>query len=121
MITVFLSVKRIINYYRFGYKTEIRREFPQYLSDSRTHAGCDLLTISPDLLQKLADADNTNVKPKLNPEAAQASDLQRIAVDESPSASHSTKMQWPPEKLAEAYDYSIADTLKLEQIIAGMR
>lgn len=116
-----LSVKRIYNYYRkFGYKTEIMGASFRNTSQILELAGCDLLTISPDLLQKLADADNT-VKPKLNPEAAQASDLQRIAVDEKSFRFALNEDAMATEKLAEGIRLFCADTLKLEQIIAGMR
>ena len=44
-------------------------------------AGCDLLTISPDLLAKLQESDGP-VTRKLSPEAAKAADVERIEVTE---------------------------------------
>ena len=50
------SVKRIYNYYRkFGYKTEVMGASFRNTGQILELAGCDLLTISPDLLQKLAE------------------------------------------------------------------
>ncbi len=51
------SVKRIYNYYRkFGYKTEVMGASFRNTSQLTELAGCDLLTISPELLQKLAES-----------------------------------------------------------------
>ncbi len=64
------SVRRIYNYYRkFGYKTEVMGASFRNTSQILELAGCDLLTISPDLLQKLADSD-APVERKLSAEAA---------------------------------------------------
>ena len=80
------SVKRIYNYYRkFGYKTEVMGASFRNTSQITELAGCDLLTISPELLQKLAEND-APVTCKLNIEEAQASNLQKLTLDEKPSA-----------------------------------
>lgn len=77
-----LSVKRIYHYYRkFGYRTEIMGASFRNTSQILELAGCDLLTISPELLQKLSESSGT-VPRKLTPEAAQASDLQKMTLDE---------------------------------------
>lgn len=116
-----LSVKRIYNYYRkFGYNTEIMGASFRNTSQILELAGCDLLTISPDLLQKLSESTNA-VAPKLNKEAALASDLQRIAVDEKSFRFALNEDAMATEKLAEGIRLFCADTLKLEQIIESMR
>lgn len=116
-----LSVKRIYNYYRkFGYNTEIMGASFRNTSQILELAGCDLLTISPDLLQKLSESTNA-VAPKLNKEAALASDLQRIAVDEKSFRFALNEDAMATEKLAEGIRLFCADTLKLEQIIDSMR
>ena len=52
------SVKRIYNYYRkFGYTTEVMGASFRNTSQILELAGCDLLTISPELLQALADSE----------------------------------------------------------------
>lgn len=116
-----LSVKKIYNYYRkFGYKTEIMGASFRNTSQILELAGCDLLTISPDLLQKLSDSTNA-VSAKLNKEAALASDLKKIEVDEKSFRFALNEDAMATEKLAEGIRLFCADTVKLEQMIAGMR
>jgi transaldolase len=116
-----LSVKRIYNYYRkFGYKTEIMGASFRNTSQILELAGCDLLTISPDLLQKLNDTE-TKVAPKLNPEAALASDLEKLDINEQSFRFMLNEDAMATEKLAEGIRLFCADTIKLEAIIAGMR
>jgi transaldolase len=116
-----LSVKRIYNYYRkFGYKTEIMGASFRNTSQILELAGCDLLTISPDLLQKLNDTE-TKVAPKLNPEAALASDLEKLDINEQSFRFMLNEDAMATEKLAEGIRLFCADTVKLEAIIAGMR
>ena len=116
-----LSVKRIYNYYRkFGYNTEIMGASFRNTSQILELAGCDLLTISPDLLQKLSESNNA-VSPKLNKEAALASDLQRIAVDEKSFRFALNEDAMATEKLSEGIRLFCADTVKLEQMIESMR
>jgi transaldolase len=116
-----LSVKKIYNYYRkFGYQTEIMGASFRNTSQILELAGCDLLTISPDLLQKLSDSTNP-VSAKLNKEAALASDLQKMEVNEKSFRFALNEDAMATEKLAEGIRLFCADTIKLEQIIAGMR
>ncbi|HTD03262.1 transaldolase [Undibacterium sp.] len=116
-----LSVKRIYNYYRkFGYDTEIMGASFRNTSQILELAGCDLLTISPDLLQKLADS-TSSITPKLSKEAARASDMQKIAVDEKSFRFQLNEDAMATEKLSEGIRAFCADTVKLEQMIAGLR
>jgi transaldolase len=116
-----LSVKKIYTYYRkFGYATEIMGASFRNTSQILELAGCDLLTISPDLLQKLSDS-NASLTQKLNKDEAQASDLEKIAMDEKSFRSHLNEDAMATEKLAEGIRMFCADTLKLEQMIATMR
>jgi transaldolase len=116
-----LSVKKIYHYYRkFGYQTEIMGASFRNTSQILELAGCDLLTISPDLLQKLSDSTNA-VSVKLNQEAALSSDLEKIKVDEKSFRFALNDDAMATEKLAEGIRLFCADTLKLEQIIEGMR
>ncbi|MFZ6819902.1 transaldolase [Undibacterium sp. Ji22W] len=116
-----LSVKRIYNYYRkFGYSTEIMGASFRNTSQILELAGCDLLTISPDLLQKLSEADG-KVPPKLNHEAAMASDMAKLSIDEKSFRFMLNEDAMATEKLAEGIRLFCADTIKLEGIIAGMR
>lgn len=53
-----LSVTRVYNYYKkFGYKTQVMGASFRNTGEIRELAGCDLLTISPKLLQELAASD----------------------------------------------------------------
>ncbi|MFC0351670.1 transaldolase [Undibacterium danionis] len=116
-----LSVKKIYNYYRkFGYKTEIMGASFRNTSQILELAGCDLLTISPDLLQKLSDSTNA-VSAKLNKEAAVASDLQKLDINEKSFRFALNEDAMATEKLAEGIRLFCADTIKLEQIIENMR
>lgn len=116
-----LSVKRIYHYYRkFGYRTEIMGASFRNTSQILELAGCDLLTISPELLQKLSEAGGT-VPRKLTPEAAQASDLQKVSFDEKGFRFALNEDAMATEKLAEGIRLFCADTVKLEQLIATLR
>jgi transaldolase len=116
-----LSVKRIYNYYRkFGYKTEIMGASFRNTSQILELAGCDLLTISPDLLQKLSDSESS-VSLKLNPETASASDLEKIELDEKTFRFMLNEDAMASEKLSEGIRLFCADTAKLETLIASMR
>ncbi|MFZ6755257.1 transaldolase [Undibacterium sp. Dicai25W] len=116
-----LSVKRIYSYYRkFGYKTEVMGASFRNTSQILELAGCDLLTISPDLLQKLADSSST-VTQKLSTELAQASDVSKIDMNEKVFRFQLNEDAMATEKLSEGIRAFCADTVKLEQMIAAMR
>jgi transaldolase len=113
------SVKRIYQYYRkFGYKTEVMGASFRNTSQILELAGCDLLTISPDLLQKLADAEGA-VERKLvgDPDA----DIQKIALDEKAFRFMLNEDAMATEKLAEGIRAFCADSGKLKKMIEEMR
>jgi transaldolase len=113
------SVKRIYQYYRkFGYKTEVMGASFRNTSQILELAGCDLLTISPDLLQKLADADGT-VERKLV--ADTNADIQKIALDEKTFRFMLNEDAMATEKLAEGIRAFCADSGKLKKMIEEMR
>ena len=75
------SVKRIYNYYRkFGYTTEVMGASFRNTGQILELAGCDLLTISPDLLQQLMDSD-APVERKLD-KASSVVSIDKVALDE---------------------------------------
>ena len=114
------SVKRIYNYYRkFGYKTEVMGASFRNTSQILELAGCDLLTISPDLLQKLADTEGA-VERKLGADAASA-DMEKLSVDEKTFRFMLNEDAMATEKLAEGIRAFCVDSGKLKQMIAGMR
>ena len=113
------SVKRIYQYYRkFGYKTEVMGASFRNTSQILELAGCDLLTISPDLLQKLADTEGT-VERKLVADAN--ADIEKIALDEKTFRFMLNEDAMATEKLAEGIRAFCADSGKLKKMIEEMR
>ena len=76
------SVKSIFNYYKkFGYKTQVMGASFRKVEQITELCGCDLLTIAPDLLEKLAKAEG-ELPAKLTVERAKASDAEKLHLDE---------------------------------------
>jgi transaldolase len=115
------SVKRIYNYYRkFGYKTEVMGASFRTTGQILELAGCDLLTISPDLLQKLAES-NGAVERKLSPENVPSVGMIKMTMDEKTFRFQLNEDQMGTEKLSEGIRAFCADSGKLKQIISAMR
>ncbi|WP_312485382.1 transaldolase [Massilia timonae] len=113
------SVKRIYQYYRkFGYDTEVMGASFRNTSQILELAGCDLLTISPDLLQKLVDSDAPVERKLVKDDSA---DIEKIAMDEKTFRFMLNEDAMGTEKLAEGIRAFVADSLKLKQMIEGMR
>lgn len=112
-----LSVQQIYNYYKkFDLKTEVMGASFRNTEEIIELAGCDLLTISPDLLKKLAETDGT-LERKLSPETAKASDVKKIAVDENAFRWGLNENAMATEKLAEGIRRFGVDIVKLEKLI----
>jgi transaldolase len=115
------SVKRVYHYFRkFGYQTEVMGASFRNTSQIIELAGCDLLTISPELLQKLADSE-APVTRKLSKEEAQASDLKQVSLDEKTFRFMLNEDAMATEKLAEGIRLFCADAVKLEKMIEALR
>lgn len=115
------SVRRIYAYYkRFGYNTEVMGASFRTTNQIVELAGCDLLTISPDLLQKLHDSNET-VERKLSPQASEGEKIERIAVDEPSFRFQLNDDAMATEKLAEGIRAFAADAIKLEKLIEALR
>jgi transaldolase len=115
------SVKRIYNYYRkFGYKTEVMGASFRNTSQITELAGCDLLTISPELLQKLTEAD-APITRKLSIETAQSSDAVKLSLDEKTFRAMLNDDAMGTEKLAEGIRLFCADAVKLEKMVEALR
>ena len=117
-----LSVKRIFHYYKhFGIKTEIMGASFRNTSQILELAGCDLLTISPELLAEL-QASKLVVSQKLNPSnASKALADEKIAelqLDESSFRLQLNNDAMATEKLAEGIRKFCIDTEKLEALLA---
>jgi transaldolase len=112
------SVNAIYTYYKkFGYKTQVMGASFRNLGEILELAGCDLLTISPDLLGKLQAAD-APVERKLSPETAKASDVAKIDLDEKVFRWLLNEDAMATDKLADGIRKFAADIVKLEAIIA---
>jgi len=115
------SVKRIYNYYRkFGYGTEVMGASFRNTSQIAELAGCDLLTISPELLAQLAGSEAPMAR-KLSVEEARASDLQKLDLDEQRFRYLLNDDPMGTEKLAEGIRQFCSDAVKLEKMIEALR
>jgi transaldolase len=109
------SVTRIYNYFKkFGYKTQIMGASFRKVDQIVGLAGCDLLTISPDLLAQMEKAEG-DVPRRLSVEAARASDATKIHLDEKAFRWMHNQDAMAVEKLSEGIRKFYADTCKLEQ------
>lgn len=114
-----LSVTEIFNYYKkFDYKTEIMGASFRNTGEIVELAGCDLLTISPNLLSEL-EASNENIEEKLNSDNAKSEDIEKIELDEKSFRWLFNENAMATEKLAEGIRKFSADLVKLEQFIAN--
>jgi transaldolase len=111
------SVRQIYQYYkRHGVATEVMGASFRNVGQIVALAGCDLLTISPDLLAQLA-ASEAPVPAALDAAAARALDLPRVHLDEAAFRYALNEDAMATEKLAEGIRAFAADTLKLEAMM----
>jgi transaldolase len=110
-------VKRIYEYYRkFGYATEIMGASFRNTGEILELAGCDLLTINPNLLDELRRSTDP-VEAKLAPQKAAAADLERVSFNEKNFRFEMNEDPMATEKMAEAIRRFTADTRKLQEIV----
>ncbi len=113
------SVAQIYAYYKhFGHRTEVMGASFRNTSQIVELAGCDLLTISPDLLAKLAGSHEPLVR-KLDASAAKEANIQRLELDEKKFRFLLNEDAMATEKTAEGIRKFAADIVKLEHFIAG--
>ncbi|MES2687240.1 MAG: transaldolase [Pseudomonadota bacterium] len=111
------SVREIYNHYKhFGITTEVMGASFRNTGQITALAGCDLLTISPELLAQLA-ASNAPVQPALDAKAAQALDLPAVNFDEVTFRYALNEDAMATEKLAEGIRAFAADAVKLEKLM----
>jgi transaldolase len=109
------SVTRIYDYYKkYGYKTQVMGASFRNTNQIIRLAGCDLLTISPDLLEKLGKEEGT-LERKLDPADAQSSKDQKVHLDEKTFRWMHNEDAMGTDKLAEGIRKFNADARKLEQ------
>jgi transaldolase len=111
------SVTRIYNYFKkYGYKTEVMGASFRRMSQIVRLAGCDLLTISPELLQELATTPG-DLTPTLTVEAARASCEPKISLDEKAFRWLHNQDPMAVDKLADGIRRFDADARKLEALV----
>ena len=111
------SVANIYNYYKkFGYETVVMGASFRNKEEILELAGCDFLTIAPQLMQELQDANGPVVR-KLDEDSAKRSDHTRIEMDETEFRWHLNEDAMATEKLAEGIRNFTTDTLKLTNYI----
>nr|WP_315848885.1 transaldolase [uncultured Rhodoferax sp.] len=111
------SVAQIYNYYKkFGIKTEVMGASFRNVGQITALAGCDLLTISPDLLAILAATD-APLTQALNADTAKDLALEPISYDEASFRLALNNDAMATEKLAEGIRAFCVDAVKLEQLL----
>src|SRR5882757_6130575 len=115
-----LSVQRIYSYYKkYGYQTQVMGASFRKTGQILALAGCDLLTIAPDLLQKLSSAQGP-VERKLSPEKAKSADLPKVKLDETAFRWLHNEDAMASDKLADGIRRFDADARKLEKLITSL-
>lgn len=113
------SVQEIYTFYKkFGHETEVMGASFRNVGEIIELAGCDLLTISPELMGKLADSEEP-IERKLSPEKAKLAEVKRVATDEKSFRYSLNDDAMATEKTAEGIRKFAADIVKLEKFIAG--
>jgi transaldolase len=109
------SVTRIYNYYKkHGYKSQVMGASFRKVEQVLHLAGCDLLTISPDILETLQRTEG-EVTPALTLEGARASGEEKISLDEPSFRWMHNQDQMAVEKLSDGIRKFYADGRKLAE------
>src|SRR5271154_374920 len=109
------SVTRIYDYYKkFGYKTQVMGASFRNVNQIVRLAGCDLLTISPELLDQLEKSEGV-LDRKLDPAKAQATKEVKLHLDEKTFRWMHNEDAMATEKLAEGIRKFNSDAHHLEE------
>ena len=112
------SVTKIYNYYKkFGYKTQVMGASFRNLGEIKELAGCDLLTISPQLLAEL-DKTEGDLPRKLDPEKAKSMEIERIVVDKATFKKMHADDRMATDKLKEGIEGFSGALVNLEKLLA---
>lgn len=108
---------KIYNYYKkFGYKTTVMGASFRNVGEIQQLAGCDLLTISPKLLEELEKSTDA-IKKVLNQDAAKKCDLEKISLNESEFRWLMNEDQMATDKLSDGIRKFAVDMRKLEKLL----
>jgi transaldolase len=111
------SVRQIYQHYKhFGIATEVMGASFRNTGQILALAGCDLLTISPELLAELAATEGDVVRA-LDPAGSKGLDLQAVDLDEAGFRFALNEDAMATEKLAEGIRAFAADAIKLEKLM----
>ena len=111
------SVRAIFNHYKkHGIRTEVMGASFRNVGQILALAGCDLLTISPELLAQLAESQ-APLSRALDADAARAMDLAPVHLDEASFRLALNEDAMATEKLAEGIRAFCADAVKLEALM----
>jgi transaldolase len=111
------SVRRIYMYYkRFGYATEIMGASFRNTGEILELAGCDLLTISPELLEELRNTEGT-LQVKLRPDAAEKAAVEKLPTDEKSFRWLFNEDAMATEKLSQGIRLFAADLGRLRDMV----
>jgi transaldolase len=114
------SVTRIYTYYKkHGYPTQVMGASFRKTGQILALAGCDLLTIAPDLLEKLSRAEG-EIPRRLSPEKAKAQSVEKTTLDEKAFRWQHNEDAMATDKLAEGIRRFDADARKLEKLIVSL-
>ena len=115
------SVQRIYAAFKQrGYRTQIMGASFRNVGQVLALAGCDLLTISPQLLGELQGAD-AQIEPRLTPEWAASQKVETMMLDEPKFRWLMNEDAMATDKLADGIRVFAADAVKLEKLIAAMQ
>jgi transaldolase len=114
------SVRQIYNYYKkFGIATEVMGASFRNIDQVTALAGCDLLTISPDLLAQLAHS-KAPLQRALGDPTSPAQDMTHVSFDEAGFRFALNQDAMATEKLAEGIRAFCVDAQKLDQLLLGV-
>ena len=115
------SVTRIYGYYKqHGYATQVMGASFRKIEQILALAGCDLLTIAPELLQKLSSIEGDLV-PALTVENAKKLSIEKTPLNEAAFRWQHNADAMAVEKLADGIRRFDADARKLEAALATLR
>ncbi|OQV22424.1 Transaldolase [Hypsibius exemplaris] len=112
-----VSVTKIYNYYKkFGYKTVVMGASFRNAGEVTALAGCDLLTISPKILEELANSTE-KLEKRLKKEDAAKFDVDKLELDEAKFRFLLNEDEMATDKLADGIRKFAADAVKLEDLL----
>jgi transaldolase len=113
------SVQEIYTYYKkFGHKTEVMGASFRNVGQILELAGCDALTISPELMKELSESFEP-VERKLDAEKAKNAKIDKLELDEKKFRWLLNENAMATEKTSEGIRKFAADIVKLERVVAS--